>query len=221
MTQAARRPLAPSMIDLYTWTTPNGRKVSIMLEEIGLPYRVHPVDIGNGEQHDPAFVAISPNGKIPAIMDHDNDFHLMESGAILMYLANKTGRFMPTSGKAYWRVVEWLMFQMGNIGPFLGQTHHFVKFHPDKSEYARNRYLEENRRLYKVLDTRLADHEYLTGEYSIADIATWPWISRFEWQTMDMHDYPNLKRWYLAIADRPAVVRGYHVPHKVQELPLP
>lgn len=209
------------MIDLYTWTTPNGRKASIMLEETGLDYRVFPVDIGNGEQYDPDFVKISPNSKIPAIVDHDSDFHLMESGAILMYLADKTGRFMPPPGEAYWRVMEWLMFQMGGVGPFLGQTHHFVKFNPDKSEYARERYLEENRRLYKVLDDRLADHEYLAGDYSIADIATWPWISRYEWQTMNMDDYPNLKRWYLRIAERPAVVRGYHVPHKVQEVPLP
>lgn len=210
------------MIDLYTWTTPNGRKVSIMLEELGLPYRAYPVDIGEGEQHDPEFLKISPNNKIPAIVDHDNDdFHLMESGAILMYLADKAGKFLPPTGEAYWRVIEWLMFQMGNVGPFLGQTHHFVKFNPDKSEYAKERYLKENRRLYKVLDTRLADHEYLADEYSIADIATWPWISRYEWQTMIMDDYPNLKRWYLAIAERPAVVRGYHVPRKVQELPLP
>lgn len=220
-TGAERRRTDPFMIDLYTWATPNGRKVSIMLEELGLPYRVFPVDIGNGEQHDPEFERISPNNKIPAIVDREHDFHMMESGAILMYLANKTGRFMPHSGEAYWRVMEWLMFQMGNVGPFLGQTHHFVKFNPEKSEYARQRYLNENRRLYKVLDTRLAEHEYLAGEYSVADIATWPWISRYEWQTMDMDDYPNLKRWYRTIADRPAVVRGYHVPRKVQELPLP
>ncbi|MFZ0487652.1 MAG: glutathione S-transferase N-terminal domain-containing protein [Arenicellales bacterium] len=211
------------MIDLYTWTTPNGRKVSIMLEELGLSYNVIPVDIGNGEQHRPEFLEISPNNKIPAIVDHDNDFHLMESGAILMYLADKTGELMPpaNSGEPYWRVIEWLMFQMGDLGPLLGQTHHFVKFHPDKSEYARQRYLNENRRLYSVLDKRLAHREYIVDEYSIADIAIWPWISRYEWQTMNLDDYPNLKRWYLAIAERPAVVRGYYVPHKVQELPLP
>ncbi|MGA8262508.1 MAG: glutathione S-transferase N-terminal domain-containing protein [Arenicellales bacterium] len=212
------------MIDLYTWTTPNGRKVSIMLEELGLPYRAIPVNIGKNEQYDPEFERISPNNKIPAIVDHDNNgFHLMESGAILMYLADKTGRLMPAcdSGEAYWRVIEWLMFQMGNVGPMLGQTHHFIKFHPDECEYANQRYLNENKRLYKVLDKRLADREYLAGEYSIADIATWPWISRYEWQTMNMADYPNLKRWYLEIAARPAVVRGYYVPHRVQELPLP
>lgn len=210
------------MIDLYTWTTPNGRKVSIMLEELGLEYRAIPVDITNDEQYDPEFLKISPNNKIPAIVDRDNDFHLMESGAILMYLAHKTGQFLPASGEAYWRVIEWLMFQMGGVGPFLGQTHHFVKFNPGKSEYAEQRYLNENRRLYKVLDTRLADNEFLSGgDYSIADIATWPWISRFEWQTMNLDDYPNLKRWYVQIAERPAVERGYHVPRKVQEVPRP
>lgn len=209
------------MIDLYTWTTPNGRKVSIMLEEAGLPYRVFPIDINSNEQFDPEFERISPHNKIPAIVDQDNGFHLMESGAILMYLAQKTGKFMPPEGESYWRVIEWLMFQMGNLGPMLGQTHHFVRHHPDKSEYAKERYLKENRRLYKVMDTRLADREYLAGDYSIADIASWPWISRFEWQTMDLNDYPSLKRWYLTIAERPAVVRGYHVPHKVQELPVP
>jgi len=192
-----------------------------MLEEIGLEYRVFPVDIDNREQYDPEFLKISPNARIPAIVDHDDDFHLMESGAILMYLASKTGQLMPVSGEAHWRVVEWLMFQMGGVGPFLGQTHHFVKFNPDKSEYARERYLKENKRIYKVLDTRLAEHEYLADEYSIADVATWPWISRFEWQTMNMDDYPNVKRWYLAIAERPAVVRGYHVPKKVSDVPLP
>jgi len=212
------------MIDLYTWTTPNGRKASIMLEEVGLEYRAFPVNIGKNEQHDPEFLKISPNNKIPAIVDHDNDLHLMESGAILMYLATKTGRLMPApdAGEPYWRVIEWLMFQMGGVGPMLGQTHHFVKFNPDKSEYAKERYLKENRRIYKVLDTRLAGHEYLAGnEYSIADVATWPWISRFEWQTMNLDDYPNVKRWYVTIAERPAVQRGYHVPRKVQEIPLP
>lgn len=209
------------MIDLYTWNTPNGRKVSIMLEEVGLSYRVYPVDIGNNEQFDPDFVRISPNSKIPAIVDHETGLYLMQSGAILMYLADKTGKLMPSEGEAYWRVLEWLMFQMGDLGPMLGQTHHFVKYHPDKSEYAKQRYLKENRRLYKVMDTRLATHEYLVDEYSIADIAAWPWISRFEWQTMNLDEFPNLKRWYLTIAGRPAVVRGFHVPHKVQELPLP
>lgn len=209
------------MIDLYTWNTPNGRKVSIMLEEVGLPYRVVPVNINRAEQHEPAFVRISPNHKIPAIVDHDADLSLMESGAILMYLADKTGRFLPPPGKAYWQVVEWLMFQMGNAGPLLGQTHHFVRFNPGKSDYAEQRYLAENRRIYQVLDERLSEHEYLVDEYSIADIAAWPWISRFDYQTMDLNEYPNLKRWYLSIVARPAVPKGYHVPQRVQEIPMP
>lgn len=209
------------MIDFYTWSTPNGRKVSIMLEEVGLEYRVFPIDIGKGDQFDADFLKISPNNKIPAIVDHDNNMTLMESGAILMYLAKRTGQFMPQSGEGYWKTLEWLMFQMGGVGPMLGQTHHFAKFNPDKSEYAKERYLQENKRIYKVLDTRLADRSYLADDYSIADIATWPWISRFEWQTMNMNDYPNLKRWYLEIASRPAVQAGYKVPDKTQSIPLP
>ena len=209
------------MIDLYTWNTPNGRKVSIMLEETGLPYKVRPVNIGHGEQHQADFVAISPNHKIPAIVDDDNELSLMESGAILMYLADKSGQFLPPEGEPYWRVMEWLMFQMGNVGPLLGQTHHFVRFNPGKSEYAEHRYLEENRRVYAILDNRLNNREYLVDEYSIADIATWPWVSRFDYQTMDLNDYPNLKRWYVTIAQRPAVQAGYHVPEKVQDIPMP
>lgn len=209
------------MIDLYTWTTPNGRKVSIALEEFGLDYRAIPVDITKDEQHDPAFLAISPNNKIPAIVDNDTGMTLMESGAILLYLAKKTGRLVPVSEEGYWRMMEWLMFQMGGVGPFLGQTHHFVKFNPGKAPYAEQRFLKENRRLYGVLDRRLAEHEYLVDEYTIADIATWPWISRFEWQQMDLNEFPNLCRWYVAIAGRSAVQRGYQVPFKVQEIPLP
>ena len=209
------------MIDLYTWNTPNGRKVSIMLEEIGLPYKVWPVNIGNGEQHQAEFVEISPNHKIPAIVDQDNGISLMESGAILMYLADKSGRLLPGKGEGYWRVMEWLMFQMGGVGPLLGQTHHFVKYNPGKSEYAEQRYLAENRRIYAILDKRLSDRQYLVDDYSIADIATWPWIARFDYQTMDLNEYPNLKRWYLEIARRPAVQAGYHVPARVQEIPMP
>ncbi len=209
------------MIDLYTWTTPNGRKVSIALEEFGLDYKATPIDITKDEQFAPDFLAISPNNKIPAIVDHDNGMTLMESGAILLYLANKTGQLVPIAEQGYWRMMEWLMFQMGGVGPFLGQTHHFVKFNPGKAPYAEQRFLKENRRLYGVLDRRLAEHEYLADEYTIADIATWPWISRFEWQQMDMNEFPHLRRWYLAIAERPAVQRGYHVPAKVQDIPLP
>jgi GST-like protein len=209
------------MIDLYTWTTPNGRKVSIMLEEIGLPYTAHAINITEGDQNATEFLKISPNNKIPAIVDNDNGMTLMESGAILMYLAEKTGKLMPTDDVARWRTIEWLMWQMGGPGPFLGQVHHFVKYNKGKSLYAEERYLNEARRLYGVLDRRLADHEYIIDDYSITDIAVWPWISRFDWQTMDLNDYPNVKRWYLAIAGRPAVKKGFDVPKKVQEISMP
>ena len=178
------------MIELYTWMTPNGQKVSIMLEEVGLAYRVHPIDITKDEQFAPAFLKIAPNNKIPAIVDTDNGFHLMESGAILMYLADKTGMLWPQEVPAKWRVVEWLMWQMGGPGPFLGQVHHFVKFNPGKSAYAEERYAKEAKRLWGVLDRRLAEVEYVAGDYSIADIAIWPWIARFEWQTVDFAEYP-------------------------------
>jgi GST-like protein len=210
------------MIDLYTWATPNGRKISIALEELGLPYTVHPIDIGKGEQFKPEFLAISPNNRIPAIVDHDPSSgggrRMMESGAILLYLADKTGRLL---GDDRWVTLEWLMLQMASVGPVLGQVHHFVRFNPGKSAYAEERFSAEARRLYGVLDRRLAEHEYLAGTYSIADIASWPWISRYEWQQMDLTQYPNLLRWYLAIADRPAVQRGYDVPVKVNEIPRP
>ena len=210
------------MIDLYTWGTPNGRKVSILLEETGLPYTARPIDITKDEQFDEDFLAISPNNKIPAIVDHDNDgMSLMESGAILIYLADKTGQFLPGQGVDRWRALEWLMVQMGGIGPMLGQAHHFLKFNPGKSEYAEVRFSAEARRLYDLLDERLEDQDYLAGDYSIADIATWPWISRFEWQRMDLNHYPNLKRWYCDSATRPAVQRGYHIPSKIQEIPIP
>jgi GST-like protein len=208
------------MIDLYTWSTPNGRKVSIMLEEIGLPYRVLEVDINAGQQFEPEFLKISPNNKIPAIVDTDTGISLMESGAILLYLADKAGRLMG-SGNAGWQVLEWLMLQMGSVGPMLGQAHHFLKFNPGKSEYAEKRYGEEARRLYRVLNKRLGEAEYLAGDYSIADIATWPWISRYEWQGIDWTPYPHLKRWYVEIARRPAVQRGYDVPKRMAAIPLP
>ncbi len=207
-------------IDLYTWNTPNGRKVSIMLEEVGLPYSVFPIDITKGDQLQPNFLFLSPNNKIPAIVDHDAGIHLMESGAILMYLANKTGKLLSPISEKYWEQMEWLMLQMGSIGPMLGQTHHFVKFNPGKSPYAEERYRKENARLYQVLENRLQDREFICDEYSIVDIATWPWISRFDFQQMKLSDYPNLKRWYLDIASRPAVRRGYGVPDAL-EVPLP
>lgn len=209
------------MIDLYTWTTPNGRKVSILLEELGLPYTAHPVDIGKGEQLHPDFLRISPNNRIPAIIDRDDGFHLMESGAIMLYLAEKAGVLLPKDIQRRYRVTEWLMWQMGGIGPMLGQVHHFVKYNKGKAPYAEERYLAEAHRLYGVLDRRLADREFVADDYSIADIAIWPWISRFEWQTIGLGEYPNVRRWYVAIANRPAVQRGYHVPKKVNEVPMP
>jgi GST-like protein len=209
------------VIDLYTWTTPNGRKISIALEELGLPYTAHPIDIGKDEQFKPEFLAISPNNKIPAIVDRDNGFSLMESGAILLYLAEKTGKLMPKELQPRYRVIEWLMWQMGGPGPFLGRVHHFVKYNKGKAPYAEEHFLKEAHRLYGVLDKRLADREYVADSYSIADIAIWPWISRFEWQTIDLNQYPNVKRWYAEIANRPAVQRGYHVPKRVNDIPMP
>lgn len=213
-------PTESKPIDLYTWSTPNGRKVSIMLEELDLEYRVIPIDIRKGDQHQADFVRLSPNHKIPAITDHDTGISLMESGAILMYLANKTGKLMANTGEAYWRQMEWLMFQMAHIGPMLGQTHHFVKFNPGKSPYAEARYRKENVRLYRVLEDRLRERDYICDEYSVVDIATWPWISRYEYQQMDLCEFPRLRDWYLRIAERPAVQRGYGVPEQL-EVPIP
>jgi GST-like protein len=182
---------------------------------------VHPIDIGKDHQFHPDFLAIAPNNKIPAIVDTDNGLRLMESGAILLYLADKTDMLWPQDFPTKWRVVEWLMWQMGGAGPFLGQVHHFVKFNPGKSAYAEERYVKEARRLWGVLDRRLGETEYVAGDYSIADIAIWPWISRFEWQTVTFADYPNVKRWYLAIAARPAVQRGWNVPSHQGGIPMP
>jgi len=206
------------MIELYTWATPNGRKVSIALEEFELDYRVHAVDITQGEQHAPAFRRISPNGKIPAIVDTGNGRPLMESGAILLYLAERHGRFW---GDDRWETIQWLMLQMGGVGPMLGQVHHFLHFNPGKAPYAEERFRNEGHRLYGVLDARLADRPFIAGSYSIADMATWPWISRWEWHDVDWSSYPNLQRWYLEIADRDAVQRGYDVPSRVNPIPRP
>jgi GST-like protein len=209
------------VIDLYTWTTPNGRKASIALEELGLPYEAHAIDINNQEQFTPEFLKISPNNRIPAIVDRDNGLSLMESGAILIYLGDKTGKLLPKSGDARYRVIEWLMWQMGGLGPMLGQTHHFVKYHPGKAPYAEERYLKEALRLYGVLDRRLKGREFVVDEYSIADIAIWPWVSRFQWQTVDLNQFPEVKRWYETIARRPAVQRGYQVPKDAGDIPMP
>lgn len=206
------------MIDLYTWTTPNGRKVSILLEELGVPYKVQSIDIGKDEQFAPDFLAISPNNRIPAIVDHETGRSLMESGAIMLYLAEKHDRFL---GEDRWATIEWLMWQMGGVGPMLGQVHHFVKYNPGKSAYSEERYSKEARRLYGVLDNRLAARDFVAGEYSIADMAIWPWISRFEWQQIGLDDFPNVRDWYGRIAEREAVQKGYDVPHHVTPIPLP
>ena len=209
------------MIDLYTWSTPNGRKVSIALEEMGLDYRTVPVDIGAGEQHAPDFLRISPNNKIPAIVDGDTS--IFESGAILLYLARKSGRFLPEAGTpGHWRALEWLMWQMGGYGPMLGQAHHFLKFNPGTSEYAERRYHDEARRLTGVLDARLGESEHLAGDaLSIADFAVWPWTSRFDYQRIDLNEYPNALRWYRALAARPGFARGYAQPDADAEIPMP
>lgn len=204
------------MIDLYTWPTPNGRKVSIALEEFGLEYAVHAVNLQKDEQFAPEFIAISPNNKIPAIVDRSNGQAVMESGAILIYLAEKCDQFW---GDNRYQTLQWLMLQMGGIGPMLGQVHYFKKYNSGKSVYAEERFYKEAQRLYGVLDQRLGEAECLAGEYSIADIATWPWISRFEWQQISLNEYPNVKRWYAEIAARPAVQKGYDVPMFVNAIP--
>ena len=208
------------MIDLYTWITPNGRKVSIMLEECALAYRVHEINIGKDEQFAPEFVAINPNSKIPAIVDSDGPdegtkkrpITMMESGAILVYLAGKTGRFLPATDRGKYEALQWLMFQMGGVGPMFGQTHHFLRYAPEKVDYAIGRYTRETARLYGVLNARLGKHEYLADEYSIADIATFPWVARHEWHDVALASYPHVLRWFKAIANRPAVQRGMAVP---------
>ena len=204
------------MIDLYTWSTPNGRKVSIMLEELGLPYRVHAIDIGKGDQFKPEYVAINPNSKIPAIVDTDGPggaaIRMMESGAILIYLADKTGKLLPTSGAARYAALEWLMFQMGGVGPMFGQVHHFLRAAKEQVPYAIERYTKETKRLYGVLNACLESNEYLAGGYTIADIATYPWVARHEWHKTDLNDFPHVKRWFDAISARPAVQRGMKVP---------
>lgn len=204
------------MIDLYFWSTPNGYKVSILLEELRTPYNVIPVHIGKGQQFAPEFLAISPNNKIPAIVDHDGPdgqpIAMFESGAIMMYLAEKSGyQFMPQDTRKRYQVLQWLMFQMGGVGPMLGQAHHFRKYAPEKIDYAIDRYTGEARRLYTVIDRRLAASEYLAGDYSIADMATYPWLRAHKWQGQDLADFPHLQRWYSAVRERPAVQRGIAV----------
>jgi GSH-dependent disulfide-bond oxidoreductase len=207
------------MIDFYTWTTPNGRKVSILLEELGVDYEVHSINITQGDQNSPAFLKISPNNKIPAITDRDNGMNLMESGAILIYLAKKYGKFLPKDSIARAEVNEWLMWQMGGFGPTLGQAHHFLHFNPGKSDYAEARFRSEVARLYGVLDRRLEGRNYICDDYSIADMACWPWVSRYEWQQVNLADYPNVQSWYQRLLARDAVQKGYHVPKHMGEIP--
>ena len=205
------------MIELYTWGTPNGRKVSVMLEECGLPYNVHRIDIGKGDQFAPEYLAINPNGKIPSIVDPDGPdgkpISMMESGAILLFLAAKTGRFLPASTRGKYAALQWLMFQMGHVGPMYGQVHHFLRAAKVEVPYAIERYVKEKDRLYGVLDRRLGAARFLAGdEYTIADIATYPWVARHEWHRVDLTAFPNVKRWYDRVGARPAVAKGMAVP---------
>jgi len=206
------------MIELYTWSTPNGRKVSIMLEECGLEYRVHKINIGtNTEQFTPEYLKVNPNGKIPGIVDPNGPdgkpYAMMESGAILVYLAGKTGKFLPKSPRGKYDALQWLMFQMGGVGPMFGQAHHFMRAKKDEIPYGSERYGNEAKRLYGVMDRQLEANEFLSGkEYTIADIATYPWVARHEWHRVDLAQFANVKRWYDAVGGRPAVVRGMAVP---------
>ena len=214
------------MIDLYYWTTPNGHKVTMFLEETGLAYRIVPVNIGSGAQFDPAFLAISPNNRIPAIIDHapsdgGGPLSLFESGAILLYLAQKTRKLLPADLRGQVEATQWLFWQMAGLGPMAGQNHHFARYAPEKIPYAIERYVKETNRLYGVLNHRLRDRAYIAGEYSIADIACYPWVVPHEKQQMNLDDFPNLKRWFATIAQRPAVERAYAVARQLQGQPPP
>jgi GSH-dependent disulfide-bond oxidoreductase len=200
------------MIDLYTFSTPNGRKASVMLEEVDLPYTVHKIDITKGDQFTPAYVSINPNSKIPAIVDREAEITVFESGAILIYLAELTGKLLPTAAVQRYQVLEWLMFQMGGVGPMLGQYNHFNRFAPEKIDYAIARYHTETLRIFGVLDRQLCDREFICGDYSIADIATFPWIASYEFMGLTLDTYPHLKRWVETVQQRPAVQRGMAVP---------
>ncbi|GAC1030335.1 glutathione S-transferase N-terminal domain-containing protein [Pseudomonas sp. No.21] len=209
------------MIDLYYWTTPNGHKITLFLEETGLPYRIHPIDIGKDEQFQPHFLKIAPNNRIPAIVDHapadgGEPLSLFESGAILLYLAEKTGSFIPVDLRGREETLQWLFWQMGGLGPMAGQNHHFNRFAPEKVPYAIQRYVKETARLYGVLDKRLADRAFVAGaEYGIADMAIYPWIVPHTYQEQDLDDFPNLKRWFQSIQARPATIRAYELVEKI------
>lgn len=213
------------MIDLYYWTTPNGHKITMFLEEVELPYTIIPVNIGTGDQFKPDFLKIAPNNRIPAIVDREPEgggapISVFESGAILLYLAEKIGKLIPTNVRDRVEVLQWLFWQMGGLGPMAGQNHHFSQYAPEKIDYAINRYVNETGRLYAVLDRRLSDREFVAGEYSIADIAAYPWIVPYERQNQKLEDFPNLKRWFETIKARPATVRAYEKAEAFKEQAL-
>ena len=210
------------MIDLYTWQTPNGRKVSIMLEEIGIDYKVFPINIAKDEQFQPHFLEISPNNRIPAIIDkNNNNYSLFESGAILMYLAEKSGQLINKSNSdEYFRTIEWLMWQKAGFGPMLGQAHHFLHYNKGKAPYAEERYRAEAKRLYSVLEKHLSKSPFIAEEYSIADIAIWPWVSRYEWQEINLSEFPNIRSWYKKILAREPVQKGYNIPAQLSDIPV-
>jgi len=212
------------VIELYYWTTPNGHKITMFLEEAELPYNVHPINIGNGDQFAPSFLEIAPNNRIPAIVDTDPKgggapISVFESGAILEYLADKTGHFLPAETRARTETLQWLYWQMGGLGPMAGQNHHFVQYAPERIPYAMERYVNETNRLYGVLDKRLADRGFVAGDYSIADMAIYPWIVPYERQQQDLETFPNLKRWFHEIKSRPAVERAYAVADRINTAP--
>jgi len=206
------------MIDLYTAATPNGKKVSIMFEETGLEYKLHKINLSELEQKEDWFLNINPNGRIPAIIDRDeDDFTVFESGAILIYLAEKSGKFIPTDNKGRSKVIQWVMFQMAGIGPMQGQANVFYRYTPEKIQYAIDRYQNETKRLYNVLDTQLSENKYIAGDYSIADIANWPWIDAHEWAGISLEEFPNLERWHKQVGERPAVLRGKNIPSRKEK----
>ena len=212
------------MIDLYYWTTPNGHKITLFLEETGLDYKIIPINIGKGDQFQPDFLKIAPNNRIPAMVDHapaggGEPISVFESGAMLLYLAEKTGRFLPHDLRGRTDVLQWLFWQMGGLGPMAGQNHHFNGYAPEKIQYAIDRYVGETGRLYGVLNKRLADREFIAGEYSIADMASYPWIVSHEKQSQNLEDFPHLKRWFDVIAARPATVRAYEVAKEINSHP--
>jgi len=208
------------MIDFYTWGTPNGRKVSILLEELKLDYQVVPINISNKEQFTEEFLTLSPNNKIPAIFDHDTGISLMESGAIMIYLAEKANQLLSKDLRKRIKVIEWLMWQKAGFGPMLGQAHHFLHYNKGKAPYAEERYRSEANRLYSVLNKQLSKSPFVVEDYSIADIAIWPWVSRYEWQEINLSEFPNVRSWYKRILAREPVQKGYHIPTQLSDIPI-